>query len=147
MGAPVSPTAFVPKLKTELPLSQTPPPPLTPVSSGSSDGVCVMAAPSKTNNNCEITPKLPRNNSGLLDDLVQESHSLSRNEKSKDENLSPVVVDKGKGVVEFSTDEEKGNERVESMLRNSGGVNAQNQWDDLNSSPSSIGKLPFICFA
>lgn len=126
MGAPVSSTAFVPKLKREQPLSQAPPPLVTPVSSGSSGGVCLMAAPSNTNNDFEIAPKMPRNNSGLLDVLLQESQSLSRNENSKDENLFSVVADKGKGVMDLSTDEEEGN-------------NQRFEWENLSSSQSSIG--------
>ncbi|KAH7576738.1 hypothetical protein JRO89_XS01G0139400 [Xanthoceras sorbifolium] len=152
-GASIDPIDFVPGQTGELPSSQTPPQPTTPSSGSSGGGVCVTLASGNTtnNNNVDYKTALPKSastnsNSGLLDALVQESHNLSNlsrnNLKLNCENnfsvaaAGGVSAEKGKGVADYVSSEEGG---VESIMKKGGDANANNQWEDLSSSQSSIG--------
>ncbi|KAL5794093.1 hypothetical protein ACOSP7_002687 [Xanthoceras sorbifolium] len=152
-GASIDPIDFVPGQTGELPSSQTPPQPTTPSSGSSGGGVCVTLASGNTtnNNNVDYKTALPKSastnsNSGLLDALVQESHNLSNlsrnNLKLNCENnfsvaaAGGVSAEKGKGVADYVSSEEGG---VESIMKKGGDATANNQWEDLSSSQSSIG--------
>ncbi|XVE91331.1 hypothetical protein REPUB_Repub01dG0000900 [Reevesia pubescens] len=133
MGAQTEPIDFVPGLEPELASSQTPPQPTsTPTSSyTSSGGVCMVASSGNTNNYCEL-----KGSSGLLDALLVESRALSRNERNKDGEEFPKVIDKGKDVmdaaiVEKEEGEDNGNKCV-----------VEKQWEDFSPSRSSIGVKP-----
>ncbi|XP_007046374.2 PREDICTED: transcription factor GAMYB [Theobroma cacao] len=129
MGAQTEPIDFVPGLKADLGSSQTPPRPTTPASSyTSSGGVCLVAPSGNTINYCGL-----KGSSGLLDALLVESRSLSRNERQKNGEEFPQVIDKEKGVmdaanVENEEEEVDANECVVETHR-----------DDFSSCPSSIG--------
>lgn len=132
MGEPID---FVPGLNAEFPSSQTPPEPTTTHTSSykSSGSVCVVAALGNTNNiYCE--PK-GSSTSGLLDDLLVESGSLSHNERNKDGGEFPQVIDKGKGVMDEVDVEEEGKDDGKNCV-------VEKQWDDLSSSQSSMGVKP-----
>ncbi|XWS33985.1 hypothetical protein CRYUN_Cryun21dG0000400 [Craigia yunnanensis] len=127
MRAQTEPIDIVPGLKAEFASSQTPPQPTsTPASSYTSSGGVCIAASGNTNNNCE-----PKGSSGLLDALLVESRSLSRNERNKDGDEFPLVINKGKGVMDAANVQEYCNKCVAEYHR-----------DEFSSSHSSMGVKP-----
>lgn len=145
------PIDFGTGLESELPSNQIPAVPKqasAPASSGSSGGVCAVGISSTNDNNndYQISQKTTcGGNSGLLDDLVQESNKISSNEKFKGQFESfSDAGDKGKSVVDASSADEEVNEGVESIMANAADNN--NQWDDFSSSQSSIGEIFYSFF-
>lgn len=145
------PIDFGTGLESELPSNQIPAVPKqasAPASSGSSGGVCAVGISSTNDNNndYQISQKTTcGGNSGLLDDLVQESNKISSNEKFKGQfECFSDAGDKGKSVVDASSADEEVNEGVESMMANAADNN--NQWDDFSSSQSSIGEIFYSFF-
>ncbi|XP_022726633.1 transcription factor MYB101-like [Durio zibethinus] len=130
MGAQTEPIDFVPGLKAELPSSQTPQQPTStpsPTSLYPSIGsACVVAVSSNTNNYCE-----PKGSSGLLDALLVESSSLSRNERQECEEF-PQVIDKGEDVMDSVNVEEEGEDDDNKCA-------VEKQWDHFSSSQPSKG--------
>ncbi|XP_022775829.1 transcription factor MYB101 [Durio zibethinus] len=133
MGAQTQPIDFVPDpgLKAELASSQTlPQRTSTPTSSyASSGGVCRFTSSDNTNNYCE-----PEGSSGLLDALLVESRALSRNERNKDGEEFPQVIDKGKGIMDAANVEKEGED-------NGSKCDVEKWWDDFSLSQSSIGMI------
>jgi myb proto-oncogene protein len=138
VGPPCEPFGVVHGLETELPSNQTPPYSTTHASSTTSGDENLIGASSSAND-YEIEPPLTHSNSGLLDALLVESQTLS--DKSKGKELS---ADKGKSVVVDASTEEEDAMPVDSVLKTSGETSAENHWDDLSSSQSSIGELFLI---
>ncbi|XP_062153268.1 transcription factor MYB101 [Alnus glutinosa] len=136
VGPPCEPFGVVHGLETELPSNQTPPYSTTHASSTTSGDENLIGASSSAND-YEIEPPLTHSNSGLLDALLVESQTLS--DKSKGKELS---ADKGKSVVVDASTEEEDAMPVDSVLKTSGETSAENHWDDLSSSQSSIGMKP-----
>lgn len=121
----------------DLPLNQMPPPQpqsATPTNSSNSSGAAGF------------------NNTGLLDDLVQEGQKLARGNDETAPNGAVLAADEkgknGKAVMKYVSasdveeEEDEEEEGVESvMARNGGEPNADNQWDDLSSSFESFGEF------
>ncbi|XVF42947.1 hypothetical protein PTKIN_Ptkin02bG0001200 [Pterospermum kingtungense] len=127
MGAQTEPIDFAPGLIAEQPSCQTSPQATsTPASSYASSGsVSAVVASGNTSNYCEAS----KGSSGLLDALLVESISLSRN---KDGEEFPQDIDKGKGIMDAANVEEDSNKYI----------NVEKQWDDISSSQPSMGEKP-----
>nr|GMC70575.1 transcription factor GAMYB [Ipomoea batatas] len=83
----------------ERPSIQTPVPAATPTTSSGITG-SLYPAPSDDANDYEVLPGLPRSNSGLLEDLLHESHALARDVEKINKDSSD-----GKGKQKSTSDE------------------------------------------
>ncbi|KAK3031446.1 hypothetical protein RJ639_035269, partial [Escallonia herrerae] len=102
----------------ELPLSQ---PPILPETTPTSSGTSTRSFDA---NEYEVEPEFLRRNSGLLEDLFQESQALTQSEKSQKEIL--VAEDKGKGENWF----EYGTAMEDADVVGHGDAGRQNHWED-----------------
>ncbi|CAK9158003.1 unnamed protein product [Ilex paraguariensis] len=102
----------------ELPSIQSPLPKPSPTSSANTGSGYIIDATSSDAEEYEIAPEIPLGNSGLLEDLVEESQALTRAEKSKKEKSPADNEAKVKCVSE---------EAVENL------------WESSIFAPSSIG--------
>ncbi|KAG2716993.1 hypothetical protein I3760_03G153400 [Carya illinoinensis] len=137
--APYEPFGVSQELETEPPSNQTPPQSTTHASSTASGDENFMTAPSNAND-CELETPLSQDDSGLLNALLVGSQTLS--EKPKGKALSAASSDKGKSVVVDALSKQEDTMHMESTMKISGETSAENQWDDLSSSQSSLGMKP-----
>lgn len=144
MGVQFQPNEFTRLLEMELPSSQTPVQSNTPASSATSGDDYVNYPLPTSNTEADdyvLEPLFPGKSSGLLDDMLKESQTISRN-GNRSSNGSEMAASSNKGkdlmddfIVDATTSD------IENFYGESNETEPLNQFDDSSSAHSSIGEF------
>lgn len=139
VGSQFHPIVAVPGMNLKLPASPSPLQQTTSASSGAT-GDDYMISQSTTANTYVVAQPLSQDTSGLLDDMLKEAETLSRNENSKEENC---VVQFGNAQAEDNSmaASNKGKHVLDGIVQNGAGqhkwsaygnrqATPENQWAD-----------------